>query len=81
MKKDKRINEDMNMGYCKDCIYAKKYAGDYISCDQIKTTFPKDHFCAYFERNMHNEEESVEDDMVFNPYGGRSWFRVISIIK
>ena len=38
-----------NIGSCGECKYSEKYAGEYIICNQIKTTFPKKHFCAYFE--------------------------------
>ena len=37
------------IGTCGNCKYAEQYAGEYITCAQIHTTFPKTHFCGYHE--------------------------------
>ena len=37
-------------GTCSTCKYARLYEEPYVMCDKIKTTFPNEHFCAYYAK-------------------------------
>jgi len=46
---DKLLGGEIAIGTCGNCKYAEPYADEWISCSKICTTFPKTHFCGYYE--------------------------------